>query len=311
VDADQELGWMSKLSVVLVNYRGWRDTVACVASLRNLKYSPVEIIVVENGSPDDSWGRLQDLDGVRLVKLEQNLGFAGACNVGMKLAREGDAEFVWLLNNDTVVEPRAASALVELARSRPEAHFFGSLIAFDAEPELLWFGGGDFDCLTGTPGHVGFMQPVATFSSPDPVPTTWISGCSLLLRTNSLDRVGFMDEELFLYAEDLDWQLRARCERPVAWIARDCLVRHKVGRSTGSTNDVMGRVFMSRNHLKLARRHAGISMPMWLARWAVEFLVKPVLKAELKLARAGLAGVVTQRTAGADIVARYSARASK
>jgi GT2 family glycosyltransferase len=300
---------MSKLSVVLVNHRGWRDTIECVGSLRKLDYAPLEIIVVENGSPDDSWERLRALEGVRLLRLDRNLGFAGGCNVGMRAARDGGSEFVWLLNNDTLVESHAASALVDLARRRPDAHFFGCLICFASDPRSLWFGGGDFDWTTGTPGHVGFMQPVTAFSSPQPSATRWISGCSLLLRTSSLDSLGFMDEDLFLYAEDLDWQLRAGRDHPVAWIVGDCLVHHKVGRSTGSTNGRMGRLFMSRNSLKLARRYAGPRLPMWLGRWALEFLIKPTLKGELGLARAGLAGLMTQRTAGADIVARFTGRA--
>lgn len=296
---------MSKLAVVLVNYRGWRDTIECVSSLRRLDYAPVEPIVVENGSPDDSWERLRGLDGARLIRLERNAGFAGACNVGIAAARAGGAEFIWLLNNDTIVEPRAASTLVALARDRPEAHFFGSLIAFAAEPHLLWFGGGEFDWATGRTHHTGYGRRVQDVTSPEPAPTDWVTGCSVLVRASSLDAVGLMDEGFFLYGEDLDWQLRARREHPVAWIARECLVYHKVGRSTGSTDDEMGRVFMSRNALKLARRHAGARLPVWLGRWAVEYVVLPALKGQLRLAGAGLAGVATQRTAGAEIVRRH------
>jgi GT2 family glycosyltransferase len=293
-----------KLSVVLVNYRGWHDTLECVASLRRLDYAPLELIVVENGSPDDSRERLRGLDGVRVIALERNLGFAGACNLGMREARAGGAEFVWLLNNDTLVEPHAASTLVALARGHPEAHFFGSFISFAEDPSRLWFGGGSFNWTTGARGHAHFGRRAEEVASPEPAPVDWISGCSLLIRTRSLDVVGYLDERFFLYAEDLEWQLRARRAAPVAWLARECLVRHKVGRSTGSTDHALGRVFMSRNYLKLARRHAGARLPLWLGTWALEFLVKPGLKGQLRLARAGLAGVTTQRTAGADIVAR-------
>lgn len=296
---------MSKLSVILVNYRGWRDTIECVSSLRKLEYAPVEIIIVENGSPDDSCTRLSRLEGVRLVKLDSNIGFAGACNVGMKLARAGGAEFIWLLNNDTLVEPRAASTLIDLARQRPEAHFFGCFISFAAEPHLLWFGGGNFNWVTGTPRHAWFGRPARAVSSPEPAPTDWVSGCSLLIRTRSLDEVGYMDEGFFLYSEDLNWQLRARREFPVAWIVRECLVRHKVGRSTGSTDGLMGRVFMSRSYLKLAMRHAGVRLPIWLARWGLDFVVKPALRGRVRRAGAGLAGVTTQWTPGAEIVARF------
>lgn len=301
---------MSKLAVILVNYRGWRDTLACVESLRVSDYSPLDIIVVENGSPDESYARLQDLAGVHLIKLERNLGFAAGCNVGMRAARARGAEFIWLLNNDTVVERRAASVLVDLAHRHDDAHFFGCLIAFASDPSRLWFGGGEFDPLTGTVGHVGYMQRVEAFSSFAPAVTQWISGCSLLVRTSSLDRVGYMDEDLFLYGEDLDWQLRAAQHGSVAMIARECLVHHKVGQSTGSTDDVLGRTFMSRNFLKLARRYAGRRLPFWLGRWAFEYVVKPAVKRQGGLVGAGLAGLLTQQTSGTEIVDRFERRAS-
>ncbi len=301
---------MSKLGVVLVNYRGWRDTMDCVSSLRRLEYAPVDVIVVENGSPDNSWQRLRALKGIRLIKLDRNIGFAGACNVGMRAASAGGAEFVWLLNNDTLVEPHAASALIRLARSRPDAHFFGSFISFADAPTRLWYGGGGFNWVTGVPTHTGFGQQVSALASLEAAPTDWVSGCSLLLRSASLAVVGYLDEGFFLYAEDLDWQLRARREYPVAWVARECLVRHKVGMSTGSTNDVMGRTFMSRNALKLAVRHSGAKLPIWLGAWAMRFLVKPALKGDLLLARAGWAGVTTQWMQGSEIVARHRGAAA-
>jgi GT2 family glycosyltransferase len=302
---------MSKVAVVLVNYRGWRDTVECVESLRGVDHAPLEVIVVENGSPDDSWERLRGLAGVRLLRLARNLGFAGGCNAGIEVARAGGAEFVWLLNNDTRVERRAPSALVALAHRHPEGHFFGSYIAFTDDPDRLWFGGGEFDWTTGRVGHTAYGRHAAPLCGPADAPTDWITGCSLLFRTASLEEIGLMDDRFFLYGEDLDWQLRARRDRPVSWIARECLVYHKVGRSTGSTDDVMGRVFMSRNALKLARRHAGLRLPVWLGRWAIEYVLKPTVKGQLRLARAGIAGITTQGTGGAEIVRDLGAEGPK
>jgi hypothetical protein len=94
----------------------------------------------------------------------------------------------------------------------------------------------------------------------------------------------------------------------VAWMLCESLVRHKVGQSTGTTNNVMGRLFMSRNCLKLACRYAGARLPVWIGRWAVDYLVKPTLKGEFRLARAGLEGLATQQIAGSDIVARHMER---
>jgi GT2 family glycosyltransferase len=294
-----------QVGVVLVNYRGWRDTVECIDSLRAAQYQPgLEIIVVDNASGDDSCERLRELyPTAHVIEMERNLGFAGGCNAGMRVARSLGNEFVWLLNNDTTVDPQAPSKLVALARAHPDATFYGSLICFAEKPDVLWFGVGKFDRKVGAAKNVGYNRPVSEFAGPpDAEPSDWISGCSILIRCSALDEIGFMDEEFFLYKEELEWQIR---QPTGAWIVRRPLVRHKVGRSTGTSDGSMGRVFMSRNFIKLALRHAGVYLPVWLCRWSLEFVLGPMLKGHFRHAWAGLAGLTAQRTPGTSIVERW------
>src|ERR1700687_3585794 len=101
-----------RIGVVLVNYRGWQDTLECIASLQAIEYGQgLDVIVVDNGSGDESRERIRTgFPDVHLMEMDRNLGFAGGCNVGMRAARERGNEFIWLLNNDTVVDPQAARA---------------------------------------------------------------------------------------------------------------------------------------------------------------------------------------------------------
>jgi len=295
-----------RLAVILVNYRGWRDTIECLASLQAVEYQPqLDLVVVDNGSEDESVREIRArFPGVFLLEMGKNLGFAGGCNVGMRFARERGNEFIWLLNNDTTVDPQAARALVELARLHPEASFYGSLISFASEPQRIWFGVGRYDARTGFIGNVGFNRLVDEFDGQgEAIRTDWISGCSVLIRSSLLDEIGFMDEDFFLYLEEVEWELR----RPnSAWLVPRVLVQHKSGQTTGGTgSSPLGRLFWSRNYLKLARRQAGKYLPLWLGRWALYNVLGPALKGQLAFAWAALAGATEQRSPGASIVERW------
>jgi len=295
-----------RIGVVLVNYRGWRDTLDCIRSLQAVQYEQgLDVIVVDNGSNDESCERIRTaFPNAHLLEMGRNLGFAGGCNVGMRAARERGNEFIWLLNNDTIVDPQAACALVDAARTHPDASFYGTIISFASMPERIWFARGTFDRRTGAISNIDYNRPVSELEGhPDAVNTDWISGCSILIRCSTLDDIGFMNEDFFLYKEEVEWQLR----RPhSAWIVPRSLVRHKGGQSTGGgTEDPLVRVFMSRNFLKLARRYAGKYLPLWLGRWVVFYVVGPALKGHLRLAWAGLAGISAQRSPGASIVERW------
>jgi GT2 family glycosyltransferase len=301
-----EIGMNGRIAVVLVNYRGWRDTVECLASLRAVQYPPgLEMVVVDNGSDDESVAEIRArFPDVFLLEMGKNLGFAGGCNAGMRFARERGNEFIWLLNNDTTVDPRAARALVDVAQSHPEASFFGSLISFVGEPQRVWFGGGKYGPRTGLFGNVGYNRLVSEFDGQaDAIRTDWISGCSLFIRSSLLDEIGFMDEDFFLYLEEVEWELR----RPhSAWLVPRALVQHKSGQTTGGTSRArLGRVFMSRNFLKLAWRRAGKYLPLWLGRWVLYQVLGPALKGRPRLAWAALAGVAELRSPGAAIVERW------
>src|SRR5260370_14640793 len=276
-----------RIGVVLVNYCGWRDTLECIRSLQAVQYEDgLDMIVIDNGSEDESGERIRrEFPNVHLIEMGRNLGFAGGCNVGMRAARERGNEFIWLLNNDTIVDPQAPRALVEIARARPDASFYGTIISSESKPERIWFARGAFDRRTGAITNVDYDRAVSDLDrDPRPVNTDWISGCSVLIRCSTLDQIGFMNEDFFLYKEELEWQLR----RPhSAWVVPRALVRHKGGQSGGGTGAVMGRVFMSRNFLKLARRYAGGSLPLWLRWGGVSFVVRARLLGTRRLVLAG------------------------
>src|SRR5699024_10508143 len=113
--------------IILVNWNGWKDTVECLQSLQELEYAHYCVIVVDNGS-SDQWVQdiCQRFSVMHLVENEEDLGFAGGNNVGIRHALEREADYIWLLNNDTVVEKQALTYLVERMEEEPDMGICGS-----------------------------------------------------------------------------------------------------------------------------------------------------------------------------------------
>src|ERR1700757_1370728 len=109
-----------KVCSIVLNWNGWRDTSICVLSLLQQNYANHWVIVVDNGSTDDSVTRLrQEFPEITLIENKTNLGFAAGCNVGIREALAAGADFVWLLNSDAIADPNALHSLVETASRDP------------------------------------------------------------------------------------------------------------------------------------------------------------------------------------------------
>ncbi len=292
------------VAIVIVNYNTWTDTLQCITTLEAMDYPNFRVIVVDNGSRNDSFAKLKEACPKHtVIRTGSNLGFAGGSNVGIRLALESAADLIWLLNNDTLVHPQALSALVELARRNSASDFIGSWITYANDPERVWYGGGEFSRWTGKSAHAHFGKELKECGAPGGQQVTaWITACSLIVRARYVRRYGLMDDSYFLYREDLEWQLRANPLQPTAVISTAPLVKHKVGRTTGTSESYLGTMFMSRNFLKLASNYAGMTLPLWLVQWFVSFVVAPLYRGQFTQLRAALLSPFVYGESGAEIL---------
>jgi len=105
-----------KVEIIILNWNRFRDTAECLESVFRIRYPNFSVVVVDNGSEDDSAAQVENtFDRVTLIRNRENLGYAEGNNVGIRHALENGADYVWLLNNDTVVDREALAALVDLA----------------------------------------------------------------------------------------------------------------------------------------------------------------------------------------------------
>ena len=254
---------------VLVNWNGWSETVECLQSCFRLSGVNNVVLVVDNGSTDGSVGHLRRLfPGLRVIENNANLGFAGACNVGIRAAMQADAEFVWLLNNDTVADSAALAELINALRSCPTAAFAGSKIFYASRPNVIWFAGGELPTLGSEPLHYGLDESDGGRYD-DATACGFITGCSLLARTTAIAEIDVMPEDYFVYWEDVDWNERAAVAGMPRIYVPTSRVWHKVGASsqgkTGQRNPAMDRYVM-RNFILFHRQHRPHSLPLAVLR---------------------------------------------
>ncbi len=241
-----------RVAIVLVNWNGGRDTIECVSSLRDLDYRPFFVIVVDNASHDDSVERIgRAAPEVTIVDAGANLGFAGGNNLGIRLALDRGADFVWLLNNDTIVDPGALGPLVDEARRT--GGLVGSAILRYPDTDVVWAAGGGSSRSSARTWHGYAEQPVQALPH-EPFDVGYVPGCSLLFPASSLDAIGPMPEDYFLYFEDAAWCEEAHRHGLPTRCVPASRVFHKESRSTGLWSPRM-RYFFVRGAMIFTRAY--------------------------------------------------------
>jgi GT2 family glycosyltransferase len=237
------------VTVIVLNWNGWQDTVACLKSLKKQTYFDMNLVVIDNASSDNSVSEIKaSFPDVTLLQSGANLGFGGGCNVGIKYAMSRGDNFVWLINSDATAHPDALSALVRVATSDTTLASVGSAV-YEAETreQLQFWGGGRVGLLSGR------CKNLLVPENPD-----FISGASILLRCTALTEVGLFDESsFFMYWEDADLSFRLRKAGWGLAVAEDSIVWHKQSASLGKYNPTLERYFVQ-SGVRFLRRYSPI-----------------------------------------------------
>jgi len=232
---------------VVLSWNGREDTLAAIESLRG-----TETVVVDNGSTDGSADAVAErFPDVELIRTGVNLGFAGGNNVGIRRALDRGADWVLLLNNDTTVEPGLLDALAEAAAARPDAGLLACKVLY-ADGDRLWYAGAGFDPYLGRSRHRGFGEPDTPGALDD---TERATGSAMAVSRAAIEAAGLLDEELFLYAEDLEWSLRIREAGFAVVYVPAARVRHHVSAAAGGAGSPTTSYYETRNMLAVVERY--------------------------------------------------------
>jgi GT2 family glycosyltransferase len=260
-----------KLVAVVLSWNGREDTLACLESLRG-----IETVCVDNGSNDGSGDAVAErFPDVELILAGVNLGFAGGNNAGIRRALDRGADWVLLVNNDAIVEPGIVEALAAAAEARPDAGVLACKVLF-ADTERLWYAGAGFNPYLGRSRHERFGKPDEAGSLRDTVRAT---GAGMAVSRAAIDAAGLLDEELFLYAEDLEWCLRIQAAGFAVVYVPAARVRHRVSAASGGAGSPTASYYEARNVLAVVERHRPLPRGLTAARRALVVAPRVMLAA--------------------------------
>lgn len=256
-DMRSQSGSRPRVAVIILNWNGVADTLECLASLRQLAYPNFSVLVVDNGSADQSETIIRRTHpDITLLQTGANLGYAGGNNAGIRQVLRENPDYVLLLNNDTVVAPDFLDLLVDAAERNPAGGFFGpAVLTLEEPPRVIAIGGANWDSKRCAFRNLGKNKPLPDGSESSVIPVDYPTGCSLLVRRQVFDVIGLMDERFFLTFEESDWCFRGREAGFLSYAVPAARVQHKVSASFGGAQSPLMRYFMTRNVLHWARRH--------------------------------------------------------
>lgn len=268
---------MKRVFIIIVNWKNWPDTIECIKSLRQIDYPDFQIVLVDNQSENKGDFEKQ-FPEVKLIANPINSGFSGGNNLGIDYALKNRADYLLLLNNDTVVDKDFLKILVKEAEENQEVGILGPAIYFFAQPEKTWFLGGSFNWLktrwTKGRGHLGLDIPVKEKKQK----VDFITGCCMLIKKELIDRIGNLDERFFLYYEDVDFCLRARKAGYDCLIVPNSKIWHKISSSVSKLGSPKVLRYHYRNALLLTEKNAPFLIRIFRHFWAGLIFLKQLLK---------------------------------
>lgn len=253
---------------VVVNWNGWRDTLACLQTLACQTAQPLHVVVVDNGSTDASVERITAWMGqtrtcptaFSLLQSPENLGFARGANLGIERALQLEPNFVWLLNNDTECPPDTLAKLLRTAAAQPDAGMIGSVLFYHDRPTVVQaWGGGSVSRWWGTNSH--YAQPTPLRKS------SYVTFASVLIRRVVLRELGLLYDGYFMYYDDSDYCLRLAKTRWHLAVAADTAVLHKESASTERARDPFMERTVATSGIRFLRRHSpmpAFSVPLFV-----------------------------------------------
>jgi len=274
-----------RVSVIVLNWNGRDDTLECLESVRRIDYPDFDVVVVDNGSADGSVDAIRGrFPSVRVLETGKNLGFAGGNNVGIRDALGRNVEYVFLLNNDTVVDAGVLRHLAVAAESTPEGGIFGAKIYYYLQRDLLWFAGGKWSEEESNFLHVGQHEIDDGKRYAELSETDYACGCAFFVKSEVFRAVGLLDERFFLTFEETDLCYRARRVGFKSYFVPAAKIWHKVSVSMGGEGSLLFTYFIARNRLLWAEKNLPVGRRMAVYRRVFDemawFLLSPRLRPE-------------------------------
>lgn len=256
------------VSIITINYNESQVTLDLLQSLQTLTYKPIEIIVVDNASPNDNPQVIKEAyPQITLIKSPKNLGFAGGNNLGVKQAK---GSYLLFINNDTIVPPNFIEPLVNTLQNNTNIGMISPKIKFHWDSTLIQYAGyTPMNHFTVRNHSIGYHQK-DDGSFDQPQLTASIHGAAMMVPKRVITQVGLMTEMYFLYYEEHDWAAQIKKAGYQLYYQPKSYILHKESLSTGKFSPLK-TYYIARNRLLYARRNFKRSQLLisWLYLWCI------------------------------------------
>jgi GT2 family glycosyltransferase len=281
---------------------GWRTDLGVSRLTGRHDIEPVETRVV---GPDDlelvKGGRI---GGVTLIRSDRNLGFAGGCNLGIKAGGLHNFDYFWLLNPDTVVHPDALVELIDRALDSEDIGMTGSTMLYYDAPDIVQaMGGARLNLANGGTWHIGHGLKLAEVPADGSIverEMTYVMGASMLVSARFIAEIGPMEEDYFLYYEEVDWALRGRGKFSPGFAPRS-LVFHKSGANSTKSAPLISARFYYRNRMRFVARF--LPAQIWAAKRALLWvLLRQIARGQWSHARIVASVLLSAKKLAATVI---------
>lgn len=259
--------------IIILNWNGYKDTIECIESIKKITYKNYDILIIDNGSTDNSVTELsKKYPNVTIIENQENLGYAGGNNIGFKYALKKKAEYTFIINPDSIISETCINELIVKMNDDSSIGMASPKIYFYDKPKIIWYAGSKIDWKRGLTPHVGYNE-IDNGQFDKYTYTDRVSGCAVMIKTDLLKRIGFFDERYFLYFEETDLSVRfKKLGYNVAFIP-NAKCWHKISKSTGGYYGSIYQYYMTRNNLLFMKIHG--------KKYFIEFFAHSIIRSSI------------------------------
>lgn len=284
---------MKTVFIIILNFNGEKDTIECLDSINQLLTTSYQLrtIVVDNGSKDklavsSNPSTLLRASELVVIRNNENLGFAGGNNVGISYALKNGADYIMILNNDTVVDK---NLVAELLKAMDKDKTIGIVVpkiyfakGFEFHKDrykkedlgkVIWYAGGEMDW-KNVLGHHRGVDEVDGGQYDSVEETDFASGCCMMVKKEVFEKIGMFDPKYFLYYEDSDLSQKAKAAGFKIVFAPKAILWHKNAGSAGGSGSTLQDYYITRNRLFFGLRYASLRSKLALLRESMGLLIK-------------------------------------
>jgi GT2 family glycosyltransferase len=272
---------MLNVFVSIINFNGEKDTLECLKSLKsvNIENFKLSVVVIDNASDKRfTIGKDKFAFNLKIIRSEENLGFSGGQNLGIKYSLKNKADYVIVMNNDVYLDNNFIVNLLETFKEKKDCGLASPKIYFakgyeyhkdryakDNLGKIIWYAGGEIDWKNVIAFHKG-VDEVDNGQFDKVEKTDFASGCCVMIKKEVFEKIGFFDEKYFLYYEDNDFSQRAKKHHFYSYIQPNSIIWHKNAGSAGGPGSSLQDYYISRNRMLFGFRYAPMKSKLALVK---------------------------------------------